>query len=104
MSCKCSGFTFWPRGITSYKVLINFSFYDIHYFQEATKSDWMFKRARDRKRFHRLAAAEWHNRRLLTRLDCEDEDDEGCEDVGKVNSYLHKHHLCDFGDLRPWLS
>merc|ERR1719414_1905706 len=54
--------------------------------KEAAKSDWLFKRARDRKRFHRLAAAEWHNRRLLARLDCEDEGDEGCEDVGKVNT------------------
>ena len=47
----------------------------------------MFRRARDRKRFHRLTGAEWHNRRLLARLDCEDEDDEGCEDVGKVRHF-----------------
>ena len=34
-----------------------------------------------------MTGAEWHNRRLLARLDCEDEDDEGCEDVGKVRHF-----------------
>ena len=62
------------------------------FLQEASKSDWLFKRGRNRKRFHRLAAADWHNRRLLARLDCEDEDDEGCEDVGKVNC-VHRNHF-----------
>ena len=30
-----------------------------------------------------MTAAEWHNRRLLERLDCDDEDD--CEGVWKVS-------------------
>ena len=46
-----------------------------------------------------MAAAEWHNRRLFARLDCEDEDDdEGCEDVGKVNCCAQKH-LYETSDL-----
>ena len=42
-----------------------------------------------------MAAAEWHNRRLLARLDCEDEDDEGCEDVGKVRIISRRSDVHD---------
>ncbi len=57
--------------------------------KESTRSDWIFKRAKDRKRFHRMVEAEWHTKRLFNRFGCdeddEDEDEDGaCDDIGRL--------------------
>jgi hypothetical protein len=56
--------------------------------KESSRSDWLFRRARDRKRFHRMAEAEWHTKRLFNK-DCSssgerEEDEDECEDIGQV--------------------
>ena len=53
--------------------------------KEEHKSDWIFARANDRKKFHDLNAAEWHSRKSKNKVCSEDnEGDESCENIEKV--------------------
>ena len=53
--------------------------------KEEHKSDWIFARANDRKKFHDLNAAEWHSRKSKNKVCNEDsEGDESCENIEKV--------------------
>lgn len=54
--------------------------------KEEQKSDWIFARANDRKKFHDLNAAEWHSRKSVNKICTEDEEgDESCENIEQLN-------------------
>lgn len=54
--------------------------------QQEQKSDWIFARANDRKKFHDLNAAEWHSRKSVNKICTKDnEGDESCENIDEIN-------------------
>ena len=49
------------------------------------KSDWVFERAHDRKKFHDLSASEWHTRKSFDKIcNKDDNGDEFCENIEEV--------------------
>ena len=56
--------------------------YREEYRESERKSDWVFERASDRKKYHQFTDAEWYQKKTLNK-DC---DGDNCEDLTEVAS------------------
>jgi len=61
--------------------------YREEYRNEDRKSDWIFERASNRKKFHKLTDAEWYEKKLKNK-DC---DGQSCEDLTEMNPGSQNH-------------